>query len=186
MKRILAAVFSLILLVGCAGKGNAVEPGLRLREKMRNSKGCAFEAIVTADYGDMTYTFHMECQSDTVGNLTFCVKEPSSIQGITGTVSKDGGNLTFDDQVLAFQTVADGQITPVTAPWLFIQTLRGGYLRACENKKNGVHLIIDDSYAEDALQLDAYLSSEDIPERGDFLWRGKRILSIDVINFTYL
>lgn len=185
MKRILAVIFTVIILSGCSNS-KAIEPGLQLREKLLNSNGCSFDALITADYADEIYTFTMQCEIDQNGNLSFCVKEPISISGITGTMTADGGKLTFDDKALAFPLLADDQITPISGPWLLLKTLRGGYLRACETGKNETHLILDDSYQEDALQVDVYLTKENIPIRGEFLFRGRRILSIDVRNFAYL
>ena len=185
MKRILTLFVLIFLLVGC-GDQSAVEPGLRLREKLLNGEGCSFLTTITADYGQQVYTFSMQCRSDKNGNLDFTVTAPETIADIQGTVSAEGGGFTFDKEVLVFETIADGQITPVSAPWLFVQTLRGGYIRSCETKKSGVHLIYDDSYKENAMQVDVYLSSEGYPVQADILWAGKRILSLQIEKFQIL
>jgi len=87
---------------------------------------------------------------------------------------------------LIFELLADGQITPVSAPWILIKTLRSGYLNACTYTDNGLMLIIDDSYEEDALQLDIWLNDENIPTEAEILWDGRRILSLQISNFVYL
>lgn len=186
MKRILILFVLVFLLVGCGTDQSSVAPGLQLREKILKGDGCSFFSTITADYGEELYTFGMRCQSDSSGNLTFCVTEPDSIADIQGTVSAEGGALTFDKEVLAFETIADGQITPVSAPWLVVQTLRSGYIRSCEQKKTGTHLIYDDSYKENAMQVDMYLSSDGLPVQADILWGGKRILSLTFEQFQIL
>lgn len=150
------------------------------------AQSVAFDAAITADYGNMTYTFSASCTSDTQGTLTFSVTEPQTIAGITGTVSAAGGKLTFDDQALAFEMLADGQVTPVTGPWILMNTLRSGYLTSCGAEGEGIRLAIDDSYEDDALHLDIWLDENDLPVRGEILWQGRRILSIEVSNFKFL
>ena len=145
-----------------------------------------FLTTITADYGEQYYTFNMRCQSDKSGNLEFTVTAPETIADIKGTVSAEGGSFTFENDVLAFETIADGQITPISAPWLIVHTLRSGYIRSCETKKSGVHLIYDDSYSDDAMQVDVYLSSNGDPVQADILWAGKRILSLQIEQFEIL
>lgn len=177
---------TILFLFGCSESKSSVEPGLALRQKLLSGNGCKFIAVITADYGDLTQTFSMECISDADGNIQFSVLEPEAISGIAGSISQDGGRLTFDDHALAFSMLADGQIAPVSSPWIVIKTLRSGYIRACERKKETTRLIIDDSYEDDALQVDIYLSSDQIPVQADVLWRGKRYLSVGVKNFEFL
>lgn len=183
MKRVLAGVAAIIILAGCKSHQSDLSPGLALRNKVQKANVCSFDAVVTADYGEKIYSFSMSCKTDATGDCAFEVTAPETISGITGTVSADGGKLTFDEEVLAFPLLADGQITPVSAPWLLMQTLKGGYLRACEQKSDGAHLVIDDSYDQDALQMDIYLDISDLPVRGEILHKGRRIVSMDVQNF---
>ena len=95
------------------------------------AQAVSFDAEITADYGDKTYTFAMHCESDTKGDMTFTVTAPESIAGISGTISASGGKLTFSDTALAFDLMADDQLSPVSAPWILMKTLRSGYLTSC-------------------------------------------------------
>ena len=158
---------------------------MALRGKIQQ-KEVSFDASITADYGDKVHTFAMQCYGDTLGNMKFTVTAPESIAGITGTVAKGSGKLTFDDQVLAFDILADGLISPVSGPWVLLQTLRSGYLTSCSNEGELLRVAIDDSYEENALHLEVWLSSEDIPQRCEIYWQGRRLLSMDVKNFTFL
>ena len=128
----------------------------------------------------------MECRSDVQGNLQFTVTEPETIAGISGTVAKGSGKLSFDDQVLAFDILADGLISPVSGPWVMVETLRGGYLTSCSQEGELLRVAIDDSYAENALHLDVWIDGSDIPQRCEIYWQGRRLLSMDVKNFTFL
>lgn len=183
MKKGIWLTVLVIVLTGCFGTNEELDTAMQLRARLL-AGGCGFDTVVTADYGDKTYSFSMQCQTDTDGNLTFTVMEPESIAGITGTVSQDGGKLTFDDVALSFDTLADGLVTPVSAPWVLVNTLRGGYVTACGDDGGTVRVSIDDSYADDALHLDIWLGEDGMPERAEILWKERRILSLEVSNFT--
>ena len=183
VKKLSVLLIVLLFLVGCSGKQEEMERAMTLRAKLLASE-CSFDAKITADYGDKLYVFAMTCQGDSRGNLTFTVTEPESIAGITGIISQDGGRLTFDDTALAFPLMADDQLTPVSAPWIFLKTLRGGYLTSANTEEELLHLTIDDSYEEDALQLDIWLDGQNLPVQSDILYDGRRILTVQVSNFT--
>ena len=183
MKKLAVLLIVLLFLGGCSGKQEELERAMTLRAKLLASE-CSFDAKITADYGDKLYVFAMACQGDSRGNLTFTVTEPESIAGITGVISQDGGRLTFDNTALAFPLMADDQLTPVSAPWIFLKTLRGGYITSANTEEELLHLTIDDSYEEDALQLDIWLDGQNLPVQSDILYDGRRILTVQVSNFT--
>ncbi len=179
-------MFLVLMLTGCGKQTEELDKAMNLRARLLNSQGCSFEAEVTADYGDKTYTFLMECQTDAQGNLTFTVREPEVISGITGKITGENASLTFDDAALSFELLADGQLSPVGAPWIFVNTLRGGYVTSCGQDGEYIRLTVDDSYEDDAFTLDIWLENEDTPIQAEILWEGHRILTIAVRNFTIL
>lgn len=185
MKRIIPVLIICLLLAGCSGQRAELDRAMALRAKML-SQPIAFDAVITADYGDKTYTFRAACQVDARGDLSFTVREPETIAGITGKVSEAGGKLTFDDKALSFPLLADEQISPVAAPWVLIRTLRSGYLTSCAVEGGALRLAVDDSYEDDALHLDIWLDGNDLPCRSEILWQGRRILSVSVENFTFV
>ncbi len=184
MKGLLAGLLLTLFLTGC-GSGE-IDKAMTVRDQLQSSNGCSFVAEITADYGDAIYEFAMECLVDQIGNLSFTVLEPETICGITGNIRQEKGQLTFDDKVLAFELMADGQITPVSTPWILMHTLRSGYLNACTDTDEGMMLVIDDSYEEDALKLNIWLSQENLPREAEIFWDGNRILTLTVSDFTYL
>lgn len=186
MKRVVvAAVVLLQLLTGCTDLDSDLDRAMALRQKLQQN-ACSFEAEVTADYSDALYTFKMLCEADVNGDLTFTVMEPETIAGISGLIDQSGGKLTFDDTVLAFKLLADEQISPVSAPWILLRTLRSGYIQAASGTESGLKLIINDSYEEDSLQLDIWLDGNDQPEEAEILFGGRRILSIKLSEFAFL
>ena len=185
MKRIIPILLILVLLAGCAGARDTMDRAMALRSALL-AKGAEFDAAVTADYGDKTYSFGMHCRMEAQGKVTFSVTAPETIAGITGTVSASGGKLTFDGNALAFTLLADGQVSPVSGPWLLMKTLRSGYLTSCGVEDGCLRIAIDDSYEDDALHLDVWLDERDCPKRGEILWKGRRILTVEIENFVFL
>lgn len=183
--RLAAIICVFVLLSGCKGNGDSLDRAITLRNRMLRENGCSFTATVTADYGEQIYVFKMDCEADREGDLSFTVTEPATIAGITGKVTGSGGAITFEDKVLAFQTIADGLVTPVGAPWLFVKTLRSGYLKDASETEQGFEISIDDSYAEESLQL-RIRTTGDAPAFAEIFWQGRRILTIAVENFTFL
>ena len=181
MKRIFPILLALCL-IGCSSQ-KQVHSALVLRDKLLHCESCSFTVDITADYGDKIYTFTMSCQADSVGNVRFSVVSPETIRDITGKLSVEGGALTFDDQMLAFPMLADGQITPVSAPWILIKTLRSGYIRCSGADGEYEKTQIDDSYEANALQLDIWFSDQQIPIRADILYEGRRFLSMEIKLF---
>ena len=183
--RLAAIVCVLFLLTGCKGTGDSLGKAVALRNRLLDGNGCHFRTTVTADYGEQIYVFEMDCQIDRDGNLSFTVTEPATIAGITGEISGTGGAITFHDKILAFQTIADGLVTPVSAPWLFVKTLRSGYLKDTAKTEQGYEISIDDSYAEESLQMQIAIT-EDLPVFAEIFWQGRRILTLSVEEFSIL
>ncbi len=185
MKKLWLFAVLCFLCVGCSREDDCLQRGIALREKLMTQR-CSFTAQITADFGDKIYTFSMGCSTDEQDNITFIVLAPESISGIAGTLSASSGFLTFDDKALAFPLLADGEVSPVSAPWLLINTLRSGYLAAAGTEGEDIRLTLNDSYEEDALQLDVWLDADELPHRAEILWQGRRVLSIHIETFTFV
>ena len=175
----------ILLLCGCSTGEDHIEKGMALRSKLLQS-GCSFEADIIADYGEAVYTFTLQCAADPDGGVSFVVTMPETISGITGKLDHSKGALTFDGSILSFPMLADGELSPVSCPWILIHTLRAGYLRSAGLDGDAVRLTIDDSYESDALQLDIWLNDQDLPQYVQITWQGRRILSMKVRNFTFV
>lgn len=182
MKRMVALLGLIFLLSGCTQ--TELEQGMELRGKLLQAETCTFEAHVTADYGDRLYQFSMACTADSEGTVRFTVTEPENISGISGKMDKSGGAITFDDTVLEFGLMAEGRLSPVSAPWVLVKTLRGGYLKSAGTEDGVTRLTLDDSFQEDALTVDVWLGEDGLPHRGEILSDGRRILTVEVENFT--
>ena len=174
----------IVFLSGCASAEGNLERAMDLRARLLGCTTCTYDAAITADYGDEIHTFAMNCTGDKNGNLQFTVTGPETIAGITGKFEGQKGMLTFDEFALEFPRLTDDQITPVSGPWILLRTLMGGYLTSCGPDGENLHVTINDSYEEDALVLDIWLSAENTPIRAEILYDGRRIVTMDIENFT--
>lgn len=163
-----------------------MKQGMEIRARLLEAQGCSFNARITADYGDNLYTFSVDCEGTQDGTITFQVSEPEALSGITGKLSDIGGALTFDETALSFPYLTDDQLNPVSAPWIFLKTLRSGYLTSVCMEDGKLRLSVDDSYEEDALHLDIWMDENNVPIRADILYDGKRILSLEITDFRFL
>lgn len=184
MRRFLCAAIVLLFFSGCSGESREMDRALRLRDRILAAQSCSFQTQITADYGDSIETFAMDCIADASGDVTFSVTEPQSICGITGSITDSGGRLTFDEEALYFTLLTDELLSPVSAPWIFLRTLRSGYLTSAGMDGEYLRLTIHDSFQEDALVLDIWLDGEEKPVRSEILWDNRKILSLAVTNFT--
>lgn len=183
MKRLAAITAFIFMLVGCSGKSKALDRAMALRERVLNAASCSFNAEITADYGDRLYSFSVLCRWDAQGDLYFEVVAPETISGISGCTAQSGGTLSFDETVLYFDLMAEDQLSPVSAPWVLMKTLSGGYLTSAGMDGELLRVTIDDSYQRDALKVDIWINRDDQVERGEILHNGRKILTLNVTDF---
>lgn len=179
MKRWISIFLCVSLLYGCKGNGT-MDEALALRSAILQAKECRFSVMITADYGDQLYSFSMDCIADTDGNVSFTLVKPETVADISGKLSAEGGKLIFDDMTFVIPMITDDQITPVSAPWILMRTLRGGYITSCTDGR----ITLDDSYADDALKLDITLDQQKYPSTAEVYWKNRRILTLEVTNFV--
>ena len=175
----------LLLLSGCDA-ASEMERGMALRSALQQSEGCTMDVEILADYGGFSDSFSMACTFDRDGNLDFTVTKPDTISGIKGKIAGDKGQIVFDDTVLYYELMADGTISPISGAWVFMKTLRSGYIRSACMEGEQLRLTIDDSFEDGALQVDAWLNSENTPVCADILFGGSRIMSLNIKNLHIL
>ena len=183
MKKLALYFLMLFLLTGCEQKAPELQKAMDLRQKLLSADGCSFVCDITADYGDSVHKFSADCKGDSLGNVRFTVTAPESISGIHGLISDRGGEILFDETALEFGLLTDRQLSPVSAPWMFLKTLRGGYLMNGGKEENLIHIGARDSYEEDALLVDFWMEPEGRPKRAEILFRGRKILTLEIQNF---
>ena len=159
---------------------------MALRDSLLNCETCTFTANITADYEDLTYTFKMNSTADSEGNISFEVVQPESIAGITGKLSDNRGGITFDNNILAFETLGNGQIAPVYTPWIMLKALRSGYIRSCTDDSQQCMILIDDTYENNSVEFRFLMDTNFTPQSVEIIYGGRRIALLEITNFAYV
>ena len=107
MKRLIGLCVLMIFLVGCSHESSALDRAMQLRSQLMAQEYCSFEAHIVADYGDVIYNFTLDCVGNATGDIRFTVTEPESSSGITGKLSQQSSQITFDDVALSFPMLAE-------------------------------------------------------------------------------
>ena len=183
MLRVMCMVLLMAFLSGCSSEDSDINRTMEFRSDLLKAEQCSCDMQITADYGDKQHTFQLGCVFDSMGDMSFTVLQPQSIAGISGEISQSGGNIRFDDVALGFEPLTDQQISPISAPWILMRCLRSGYLHACGQEAEYLRITIDDEYGENDLRADVWLNAENIPERADIMYDGRRIAAIRVLNY---
>ena len=185
IRRLIPFFMALLLLTGCGAQRGDLKEALAFRTKLLSGQGCAFTGDITADYGDRSYSFTVDCETDKDGTLRFSVTAPETIAGLSGLVEGQGGKLTFDDTALDFGLLADGQVSPVTCPYFMVDAWREAYLSAAGQTEDGLRITFDTSFDAAPLSVDLWLR-EGTPVFCELGYGGRRILSMEIRDFRYL
>ena len=185
--RVLGSVMVVLLMLSGCGSGNkGLEGAMAFRDRLLDASGCEFSANITADYGTEVDIFRMAVRADADGNVAVEVTEPGPISGITGTVTRSGGALTFDDTILGFPMLAEGRLAPAASPWVFLKALRSGYISSVGREADQWRLTVLDSYEEDALVLDVWFDKDWQPLHSEFLFKGEKILTLEIDDLRFV
>ena len=149
-------------------------------------QGCSFRVDITADYLDSLLTFTLDCVVDAEGTLDFTVVSPKEIAGIRGKIQAGQGRLVFADTVLSVPLLAEGELSPLSGPWVLISTLRGGYMVSAGKEGELLRLSVNDSYAENALRLEVWLDTSMVPQNAEIYRQGRRALSMTIKDFHFV
>ena len=186
VKRLIGLCVIVFCLVGCSHESSALDRAMQLRSQLMAQEYCSFEAHIVADYGDVIYSFTLDCVGNATGDIRFAVTEPESISGINGKLSQQSGQITFDDVALSFPMLAEGLVTPISGPWVLYAALRGGNITSAGVDGDYTRLTVHDSYAEDSVMLEIWLTNDNIPTQADIYWENRRILTMQIRNFQFL
>ena len=174
----------LIFLTGCSAKTPA-QPPLTFRTALLEAGSCSFTAAVTADYGETTADFTLDCSfaPDTGASLT--VTAPESIAGITAHVKDSAADVGFDDTQLGLGSLANGRLAPLAAPYVLGQSWAGGYIDSTGTEDGFLRTTYRLGYDKQELVVDTWFTEEPFtPQYAEISADGRLVLSIRLSNFA--
>lgn len=175
----------LLLLCGCSrnkGEGD-LQKAIDFRAALLSAPSCSYLAQVTADYGDVSYEFTMQCNGDDE-TTEITVTAPESISGITAEISGEDGTVTFQGMALDFGAMADGSVTPIAAPSVLERCWRSAYIASAGKEDDSLRVQYE--YGDEARQLvaDTWFSQEkNIPIYAEICYNENCILKITISDF---
>jgi len=174
-----------LLVVACSSDhADSGQFALSFRTALLGASGCVFSAEITSDYGDHVFVFGMDCQSKD-GQMHLHVKEPDSIADIIATVSEDGTDISFEDVELEFGLLANGQVSPVTVPWLLEQCWRGAYIAWSGADGDTQRITYLRGYDHEELTVDTWFS-DGKPIYAEVLIDGVKCISVEILDFQII
>ena len=183
MYRFFAIIIAVcVLFSGCTPRPDSMEYGLSLRETLFKSKECSFLAEIIANFEDAKYFFTVDCEVAEDQTFSFNVIDPDLLSGISGQIDKKDGRLTFEDKVLYFPLLAEGQLPPICAPWVFYNALVSGYIHAAGEEDGHTRLTINDTFQSENITLEIWLKNG-TPVYSEIVWQGRNILCLTISEF---
>lgn len=190
MRRRLIAILVLILLMfsSCTKEGqhSELQPAMDFRAGLLNSGGAQFTAEVTADYGEEVYTFTLDCKYVTDGTTEIDVAAPDTLCGIKAQIENDTGRLTFFDTELTFGTLADGTVTPLSAPAVLGRCWQSAYIASSGKEEKTLRVSYEDGFDADQLLVDTWFSQKGIPIYAEICYNESCVLKLTISDFSLL
>lgn len=173
----------LVIMAGCTKEETTLSPAIAFRAELVQTGGCAFQADITADYGDSVQNFSMSC--DAAKEVRLTLTAPETIAGITATVEKNSGKLTYDGMALEFGLLANGNVAPAAAPALLYYAWTESYIAAA-GEENGLYRVTyEKDYEEKMLIIDTWFKNG-IPISAELCYNNERILKVLISDFSQL
>ncbi len=161
-----------------------MEQAISFRSSLVQAQGCSFQARVMADYGEHVEQFTLDCDCDAEGQVEQTVLQPESIAGITATVSEGGGKLLYDGLSMDFGLLGDGTLIPAAATAMVYDCWRKEYIQSAGMIDGLYRVSYGKNFYEKAMLVDTYFENG-IPISAEVCYNGRRILSMELLEFTF-
>lgn len=185
MRKIIPFFLTIVLLTACASQEKTLEPAILFRADLLNAKGCSFTAEVTADYGELVYEMTMDCTaSGAVTSITVTAPEP--ISGITADIANDTGTVTFDGMALDFGVLEDGQLAPLAAPGIAVESWNTAYIASAGEEDGCYRVSYENGYEDEKIIVDTWFSLDDcIPQYVHLRTGARTLVKLKINNFQF-
>lgn len=173
-----------LLLCGCAGEEDVLEPAIGFRAALLQAGGCSFHAKIEADFGDTVEHFAVDCDYDADGTAKLTLTEPETLAGITASVTERGGRITYDGMSVDFGLLANGNVSPAAAPALTALCWYGEYISAAGWEEDLYRVTYEKDFDEKRLHIDTYFKN-DLPILAEVCYNHQRVLKLEISDFSY-
>lgn len=189
MRLKIAAVLMILLclLTACSSKEtNALQAPMDFRTQLLAAGGCNFTAAITADYGQSVEQFSLACACRADGTVNIEVTQPQTIAGIRATLDGTGGTLEFERVAVSFGTLADGNVAPLGAPGLLVNTWATAYISNAGSEGTLQRVSYEHGYDEAQLTVDCWFDEKNIPICAEICYNNETVIKIEIADFTFV
>lgn len=183
-KRLAVLLLLPLMLCGCAKRNVPAQEALAFRTQLMQVGKCSFTADMKVDYGSRVYEFSV-LASYTPEETKLTIQSPEEIAGICATVTENGTKLQFQESELEFGKLANGTVSPVSAPWLLVQCWIGEYIASSGSDADMERVTYLKGNADSELSVDTWFDKEGVPVHAEFIYDNFRCLIVDIRDFSF-
>lgn len=191
--RLFPLMMSLLLLAGCAGKGQGERTGeelaLAIRKEFAGMTACTGRFSLTADYGERTFACVLDAAYDQVTGGTLTIVEPELVKGVSARFSAGETALVYDGFSLETGPLTDEGISPMeTLPTLWRQ-ISEGYIAAVAEKDGVLTVTYRADGQSPGTGLEAAVAFDmesHSPLSGELFWDGSRVAAVEALEFEMM
>lgn len=173
------------MLCGCKAEDDAMQRALDVRAALLQAGGCRFTGNVRVSYDESVFDFTMDCTYQTDGASQMEITAPQSLKGIRASLGKDDAQLRFEDTVVSFDGLAEGNFAPMAFPLLLGQCLCEDYISAAGRDNGALRVTYLHDYDEKELRVEVWFAEDALqPQYAEVYHKGKLLLSAQLSDFT--
>lgn len=173
----------LLLLCACGAAKDTAQVPVSFRTELCGAGGCQYVLALTADYGEYVREFSLVCRSDVAGATGFTVLSPQAAEGITGTVSGTGADVSYGDTVLAVEAFESRRISPMAAPYLLTKAWSDGYITAWGRDGGWEQVDYALGYGNQQLTITTWFDGQ-MPVRAEISDGQAALITCEISEFT--
>ena len=176
-------MLSLLLLCACGAAEKNMQAPVALRTALMEAGCCRFTLELTADFGDYTRDYTLDCWGEAAGDATMMILEPEIARGVSAVVGGENAQVSYDGTILAVEKFESRPISPMAAPMLLTRAWSQGYIRSAGRDGDLDQVCYQLSYGGRELEIVTWLAGQ-TPVRSE-ITDGKNVLvSGEIRDFT--
>lgn len=184
VRKVFAIFLVLLSLSGCAKEDKYEQKALNFRTEMMEQQSCDFTADINASFSNKEYEFTVQVQYAPEETIVTVIS-PEAIAGISASVSNSGAELCYDGAELMLGQLADGQVSPMSVPWLLAQCWLGEYISAYGADGELSRITYLKGYADEELTVDTWFDDNDVPVYAEVTYGSDRYISVKIRDFQF-
>lgn len=174
----------MMFFCGCAREDSGLQKALDLRSLLLSRGQYGFSVDVTCDYGESVFAFSADCITQEDG-VRIRLTQPETLSGIEAFCGREDVGILFDDTLVSLGKLADGNLAPLQAPYLFRKALESEYISCTGRDADALRVTYLLGYDDEELQLDVWLDEKNnLPLRAEITYEGRSVLRALITDFT--